>query len=756
MTKLLQLLILLITANYLYGQNVGINTATPDSSAILDLFANDKGLLIPRVNLTDANSNIAPIDQPATGLLVYNTNPSILNGDGVGFYYFDGTVWTRLLAGTIANDLDWTYVGNDIYNNNTGNVGIGLINPSGKLTVFGNNRNDLTLQTSDNISSNGLAFQNAGGAYTWSVYRNDAGNNAADFRIAGNTASGPETLTSSLIDYLTIEAGGQVGIGTTTPDAELHVVQPAGGPSKILIESNSLALLQLNDNRNNALYNIELGRNATAGDLTFRSNSGEQMRLTALGNLGIGTTNPQEKLHVGGAIRMVDGSQQNGYVITGDANGTMQWTHPDSLGVTGDNLGDHGATQDIRLNGNHLTNNGSNGIRITNDGWIGINRNPRGLLDFAQVGAQAGVLLPQVALLFTSSASPLSIGAVDNGEIVYNTANQNDVSPGYYYWQNGSWHRMEQDNLGDHTATENIQLNGNWLSNDGGNEGISITNNGNVGIATQSPGGKLQVNNSSTDYMLYNNSGLSVYGAENSSGEVRLGAAWSRPGVYAENGLNLYTAQNQDISFGNNNTEYVKINAQGKLLVGSTVSNDFSFGVRRDVSTASSEDEFVASFQNLTNPSGAFSHGVEIYAGQSSHNRNSRFISFKKPCPSGCIGTEIGSIRQSSSNDVNYANNSDIRLKTNIKPTQYGIADLMKVQVADYVFKNKPDEQHTGFLAQQLHSIYPYPVSTGGDDPNVAPWAVDYGKITPLLVKAIQDQQAQIEALEETVRLLKK
>jgi hypothetical protein len=50
------------------------------------------------------------------------------------------------------------------------------------------------------------------------------------------------------------------------------------------------------------------------------------------------------------------------------------------------------------------------------------------------------------------------------------------------------------DNLGNHIATQNIQLNNNWLSNDGGSEGISIDDNGKVGIGTNSPGAKLDVN----------------------------------------------------------------------------------------------------------------------------------------------------------------------------------------------------------------------------------------------------------------------
>ena len=49
------------------------------------------------------------------------------------------------------------------------------------------------------------------------------------------------------------------------------------------------------------------------------------------------------------------------------------------------------------------------------------------------------------------------------------------------------------DNLGNHTATKNILLNGNYLSNDGGNEGIRIDNSGNVGLGTNTPTAKLNI-----------------------------------------------------------------------------------------------------------------------------------------------------------------------------------------------------------------------------------------------------------------------
>lgn len=71
-------------------QNMGIGTATPDASAILELSANDKGVLVPR--LTESQKNA--ISLPATGLLVYQTNNQF------GFWYFDGTQWVPINGGS--------------------------------------------------------------------------------------------------------------------------------------------------------------------------------------------------------------------------------------------------------------------------------------------------------------------------------------------------------------------------------------------------------------------------------------------------------------------------------------------------------------------------------------------------------------------------------------------------------------------------------------------------------------------------------
>ena len=59
---------------------------------------------------------------------------------------------------------------------------------------------------------------------------------------------------------------------------------------------------------------------------------------------------------------------------------------------------------------------------------------------------------------------------------------------------------VNTDNLGDHTASQNLQLNGKWLSNDGGDEGVFVNTAGNVGIGTNSPAGILDVHQPTLTY----------------------------------------------------------------------------------------------------------------------------------------------------------------------------------------------------------------------------------------------------------------
>jgi hypothetical protein len=48
-----------------------------------------------------------------------------------------------------------------------------------------------------------------------------------------------------------------------------------------------------------------------------------------------------------------------------------------------------------------------------------------------------------------------------------------------------------------------------------------------------------------------------------------------------------------------------------------------------------------------------------------------------------------------------------------------------------------------------LHQVYPEAVAVGGEDVKTQPWGVDYAKMTPILTKAVQEQQQQIETLSK-------
>ena len=114
-------------------------------------------------------------------------------------------------------------------------------------------------------------------------------------------------------------------------------------------------------------------------------------------------------------------------------------------------------------------------------------------------------------------------------------------------------------------------------------------------------------------------------------------------------------------------------------------------------------------------------------------------------------GTAIGIITVNANSNptgVVYGTTSDLRLKENVRPTAKGLSNLMRIQVSDYNFKSKPGTNETGFIAQQLYTVLPDAVSPGGANPTVEPWTVDYGRVPPLLTKAIQDQQAEIDALK--------
>ncbi len=98
----LTVMLFVFIINTIAQGNVGIGTNTPDNSAVLDITSTDKGLLMPRVSLSNVATFGLANNTSTAGMVIYNTNASTTGGAGVGFYYWTGSVWTKVVAGTTA------------------------------------------------------------------------------------------------------------------------------------------------------------------------------------------------------------------------------------------------------------------------------------------------------------------------------------------------------------------------------------------------------------------------------------------------------------------------------------------------------------------------------------------------------------------------------------------------------------------------------------------------------------------------------
>ena len=200
----------------------------------------------------------------------------------------------------------WITAGNNIYNNNTGNVGIGTNSGTAKFAVYQSTVLGSAAKNSLLLSSIGGSAANSVQNNIWLV-RNAAGSDFTTSRLHdGISIDGsyvtPQTDTrtwwerdptsdvqswgTAASTYLTIKQGN-LGLGTTTPAAKLDVT----------VASSTYT------------NNIKFG-DATPGYLTagtvgiFMSNNVGSPVFTVLhtGNVGIGQTNPQNKLDVNGTI----------------------------------------------------------------------------------------------------------------------------------------------------------------------------------------------------------------------------------------------------------------------------------------------------------------------------------------------------------------------------------------------------------------------------------------------------------------------
>ena len=254
-----------------------------------------------------------------------------------------------------------------------------------------------------------------------------------------------------------------------------------------------------------------------------------------------------------------------------------------------------------------------------------------------------------------------------------------------------------------------------------GAERMRITNAGNVGIGT-SPSRRLHVNSG-------------IEGISAGIAGTTYGIRFDNGGTYSSGMSTIHGVDNtltgtyqpimlngSDVRFGTSTTERMRILSNGAIGMGFT--SQISGAT---LSVYSSADGGV-----VIGSSGGTNAFRKIY-----HDPSSGILYF----------TSTGNAPYLS-NAGGWTNASDIAIKKDIEDIDYGLETVKSLQPRKYKMKDT-DEKQIGFVAQEIEKIVPEVVS--GEDGKKG---VSYGQITPILIKAIQEQQTIIESLKARITAL--
>ncbi|MGV3695738.1 tail fiber domain-containing protein [Flavobacterium sp.] len=390
--------ILLFAGQMIWAQ-VGINTTAPNAQLEIKSSnqaapANTDGILIPKIDAFPAINPTAA----QQGMMVFLTTVS--GGNSPGFYYWNNP--TLSWMGISASSGNWLLKGN------TG---------TSPLTQF--------LGTTDNVDL-GIRTNNVEVIRVKNDGRVEIGNNGTNPTYLGQTSTSKKLFVASS----TVSNNVIFQSSTTSADPmSIYIGNSRGSVATPLISQNGDQISNiffsgydgtkfLNAAGITCSIDGTVSADNMSGSLLFSTNQAGQfpstrMMIRANGNIGIGTSNPLDKLHIVGNIRMVDGNQATGKVLTSDANGTASWQNPLTIAQT------------WGLTGNSGTSSSTNFLGTTDDVD----------LVFKRFNTRAGLIGSTNTSLGLAALNPASTGtnntAIGSGSLDTNTTGFDNVAVGY-------------------------------------------------------------------------------------------------------------------------------------------------------------------------------------------------------------------------------------------------------------------------------------------------------------------------------------